>query len=156
MTNSRVAASSERVAPSAEWIIKPLRPPVHWRQWPVPRQLERAGYPIERWYYPERMIQVMSAVEVAVDMDGSSNGPEYHISISRIDGARPARVNSFDAKWVLQQFGLEGAEEDNHVPNGIVRNFWRPVAEPLIGKECACKADEPAIVEDKGDFVWRP
>lgn len=141
---------------NSHWIIKPLRPPAHWRQWPTHAPLAREGYPCESWYYPERMIRVISAVEVAVDKDGSSNGPEYHISISRLEGAQPARVNTFDAKWVLRQFGLEGAEEDNHVPHGIARNFWRPVAESLVGKECACKADEPAIVEDKGDFVWRP
>ena len=45
--------------------------------------------------------------------------------------------------------------EDNHVPGGFVRNFWRPVADRFSGYECACVATEPAIVEDKGDFVWR-
>ena len=141
---------------NSHWIIKPLRPGKHWRQWPTPKHLAAEGYPCERWYYAERMIQVISAVEVASDKDGSSNGPEYHISISRLEGADPARVDSFTAQWVLKQFALEGAEEDNHVQGGVVRNFWRPVAENLVGKECECKADEPAIVEDKGDFVWRP
>jgi hypothetical protein len=66
------------------------------------------------------------------------------------------RCDSNEAKWVLDQFGLEGAEEDNHVPFGIVRNFWRPVADKLVGIECQCKAEEPEIREDKGDFIWRP
>lgn len=143
-----------------ESIIKPLRPKDdgHWQRWPMPRSEWRMGYPCERWFHGIRALQVLSAVEVAVDKDGSSNGPEYHISVSRcalgLDG--PQRCSSAEAKWVLLQFELDGAEEDNHVPGGKVRNFWRPVAEPLVGKECACKADEPAIVEDKGDFVWRP
>lgn len=30
-----------------------------------------------------------------------------------------------------------------------------PVAENLIGLQCAGKESEPAIIEDKGDYVWR-
>lgn len=105
-------------------------------------------------------MQVLSAVEVARDADGIDRGPEYHVSISSVDFAaanpKPKRCQYLDAVWVLKQFKLESAEEDNHVPGGVVRNFWRTVAEPLIGLECACKADEPAIREDKGDYVWRP
>ena len=95
---------------------------------------------------------MFSAVEVAKDADNIDRGPEYHISISK-DGRR--RCTRSEAIQVLKQFNLDGAEEDNHVPYGIVRNFWRPVAENLVGLECACKKDEPAIVEDKGDYVWR-
>ena len=40
-------------------------------------------------------------------------------------------------------------------PNGCVRNFWRPVADHLSGYECPCVEHEPAMVEDKGDYVWR-
>lgn len=95
---------------------------------------------------------VISAVEVAKDDDGIDRGPEFHISISL--GGR-SRCTSQQARAVLAIFGCDGAEEDNHVPNGVVRNFWRPVADRLVGIECACKADEPAMVEDRGDFVWR-
>ena len=142
-----------------ESVIKPLRPKgagKRWRPWPVPQIMLNEGYPVERWYFTEQMIQVFSAVEVANEPGHFSKGPEYHISISKVDGARIARVDSHTAQWVLKQFGLEGSEEDNHVPGGVLRNFWRPVAEPIVGLECPCKADEPAIVEDKGDFVWRP
>lgn len=143
---------------AAESIIKPLRPrDTHlWRKRYVNRAVVSLGYPAEKWFYQEVGIQVISAVEVAADKDGSSNGPEYHISISYLWDGQPVRVSSSTASWVLDQFGLDGAEEDNHVPHGVVRNFWRSVAEPLIGKECACKAVEPVIVENKGDFVWRP
>lgn len=103
------------------------------------------------WRHPTGLFAI-SAVEVAVDKDGIDRGPEYHISISK----NGARCSSFEAKWVLSAFGLNGAEEDNHVPHGIARNFWRPVAERLIGLECACKKEEIAVREDKGDYVWRP
>ena len=143
-------------------IIKPLRPFVQarnrWFQRPAPPISD--GYPLELWTEYGSDVTVLSAVEVAKDKDGSSNGPEYHLSMSRAswpDGIyKPARVDTNMAKWVLAEFGLDGAEEDNHVPNGVVRNFWRPVAETLIGKECPCKAEEVVIRESKGDFVWRP
>lgn len=113
------------------------------------------GYPSRAFYHNRSRLFVMSAVEVASDADGIDKGPEYHISISKqlIDG--PVRCDSNEAKWVLAQFKLDGAEEDNHVASGKVRNFWRTVATGLIGLECACKAEESEIVEDRGDFVWR-
>jgi hypothetical protein len=110
------------------------------------------GYPSRAFFHERSRLFVMSAVEVASD---ENKGPEYHISISKQLSIGAARCDSNEAKWVLDQFGLDGAEEDNHVPSGVVRNFWRPVATGLIGIECRCKADEPAIVEDRGDFVWR-
>jgi hypothetical protein len=113
------------------------------------------GYEGECWFHRATCLFAISAVEVAAPEGGVSKGPEYHVSISLQTLAGPARCTSADAVFVLAAFDLLEAEEDNHVPNGLVRNFWRPVAEPLIGLECACKADEPAIVEDKGDFVWR-
>ncbi len=119
------------------------------------------GYPCKRWFHYASEIQVLSAVEVAVDKDGSSNGPEYHISMSRLRNprertAKAERIDTNDAKFVLAEFGVDGAEEDNHVPGGVVRNFWRPVASGLVGKECRCKAEEVVIRESRGDFIWRP
>lgn len=111
------------------------------------------GYPTRAFaHILGTRIFVLSAVEVAKDKDGIDRGPEYHVSISRDQ----KRIDSEGAKWVLAQFGLDGAEEDNHVHGGFVRNFWRPVADRFVGLECACKGEEPAVVEDKGDFVWRP
>lgn len=109
------------------------------------------GYDVISFTHLPTGIFVMSAVEVAVDTDGSSNGPEYHLSISKDGG----RCTSDDATWVLKQFDLEGAEEDNHLPNSIARNFWRPVNESLIGHQCPCKESETEIKEDKGDYIWR-
>lgn len=113
------------------------------------------GYPLRAFFHDRFNLAVLSAVEVASD-GKVDKGPEYHVSISKQLFAGPTRCTSDEARWVLDQFGLDGAEEDNHVPGGVVRNFWRPVATGLIGLECECKAEEPAIREDKGDFVWRP
>lgn len=113
------------------------------------------GFVARRWYHSALGLVVISAVEVARDKDGIDRGPEYHLSVSKAANGRPCRCSSAEAEWMLREFGLEGAEEDNHVPNGLVRNFWRTVAEPLIGLECACKAEETAVVEDNGEYVWR-
>ena len=134
-------------------IIKPKRPTISgWVQTATPPAWVSLGYEIEAWFHPDSRLCVFSAVEVAKDEDGIDRGPEYHISISK-DGRK--RCSSYEAQQVLKQFGLAGAEEDNHVPHGIVRNFWRPVADNLVGLECVCKKTEPAIVEDRGDYVWR-
>jgi hypothetical protein len=87
------------------------------------------GFPARAFSYKDGLF-VISAVEVASDKDGKDRGFEYHISISRpISPGLTSHCSSNEARWVLDQFGLEGAEEDNHVPHGKVRNFWRPVAE---------------------------
>jgi hypothetical protein len=148
--------------PSAVQVLRPIRQGrTEWfESGPLHSSLLRAGYPCERWLHYGTNIQVLTAVEVAVDKDGSSNGPEYHLSASKMTWPggifQPARVDTNEAKWVLAEFGLDGAEEDNHVPHGLVRNFWRPVASGLVGKECGCKAEEVVIRENKGDFIWRP
>lgn len=134
-------------------IVRPLRPKASgWIRLSDPPAWVTLGYAAERWWHEVHNLSVISAVEVAKDDDGIDRGPEYHLSISL--GGR-ARCTSAQARAVLRDFDLHGAEEDNHVPSGVVRNFWRPVADRLVGLECSCKADEPAIVEDRGDFVWR-
>jgi hypothetical protein len=142
----------------SESIIQPKRPKGKgWIKGPPVPAFVTKGYPAESWKFPERDLRVISAVEVtATEPGGEPLGPEYHISISR-GGPRgeSVRCSSQEAKWVLRQFDLEDAEEDNHVPNGVVRNFWRPVADRLSGYQCPCKDAEPAMIEDGGDFVWR-
>lgn len=124
-----------------------------WREIPV--RSGAFGYPARCFFYDAQSLAAISAVEVADD-GKIDKGPEYHISISKQSVLGPYRCDTNEAEWVLRQFGLDGAEEDNHVPDGVVRNFWRPVANKLIGLECDCKAEEPAIRENKGDFIWRP
>lgn len=99
-------------------------------------------------------LRIESALEA--ERKRAVDGPLREIDFDPATSESVRRCDSTEAKWVLNQFGLDGAEEDNHVPYGKVRNFWRTVAAPLIGLDCACKEEEPAFVEDKGDFVWRP
>lgn len=111
--------------------------------------------PKRAFFHPGSSLMVISAVEVIND-GKSPDGPEYHLSISRAHRTLGTqRCTSTEARWVLVQFGLQSAKEDNHVPGGKVRNFWRPVADPLVGLECPCVETENAIREDKGDYIWR-
>jgi len=138
------------VAPS---IITPLQPSGDgWVMTPPPKMLV-APNAVEIWKYRERFA-VISSVEMA-EAEGPDSPLELHYHVS-MSGPNRTRIDSNDARWVLSQFGMDGAEEDNHVPHGFVRNFWRPVNENRVGIECACKEDKPALRENKGDFVWRP
>lgn len=137
-------------------IIQPKRPNIRgWLiegDWMPPPSMSAMGYPVEAWWHAQNGLFVLSAVEVTSEPGKPDLGPEYHLSVSK---AGNKRCSSADALWVLAQFDLLDALEDNHVPGGFVRNFWRPVADHLSGYECPCVATEPAMVEDKGDFVWR-
>jgi len=133
-----------------ESLIKPKRPKGD--GWISRGAGNVAGFENHAWIHIQSGLSVISAVEVASDPGDIDRGPEYHISISKNGG----RCTSQEAKWVIRQFDAEGSEEDNHVPNGFVRNFWMPVNENLIGFECPCKATETAVKLDKGDYVWRP
>ena len=136
-------------------LIQPKSPNgTGWRKakwWVCPPQLAELGYPVVPWEHAASGLFVLSAVEVASEPDKPALGPEYHLSVSN----NGARCTTSEALWVLNAFGVADAKEDNHVPSGRVRNFWRPVADGLSGYECPCVNDEPAIREDKGDFVWR-
>lgn len=139
-----------------ESVIQPKAPTgADWKRaswWRAPPALVALGYPVHAWMHGPSGLFVLSAVEVAAaEPGGEARGPEYHVSLSQ-DGRR---CDSATAQWVLGEFDLTDATEDNHVPHGIVRNFWRPVADRLSGYECPCVDEEPAISEDKGDFVWR-
>ena len=109
------------------------------------------GYEAYYWFYEDQGLNVISALEVVNDPDDIDKGPEYHVSVSKTGG----RCTRNEARFVLKAFGMQDSEEDNHVPGGFVRNFWMPVAEKYIGHECPCKENEPAMIEDKGDFIWR-
>lgn len=139
-------------------IVQPLRPRFgEWEQWPVDTSNWPAQpYAIERWYNRSNEVQVVSAVEVVQEI-GRDNRPEYHLSVSGLKHLATTnyRCSNSRALWALRQFGLQGWEEDNHVPGGLVRNFWRPIAEPLVGQQCLCKAIEPEVSEDRGDYIWR-
>lgn len=151
-----MSESADHFIDGSRSIISALRPRfAGWVEVPVDTKLLEMGGVARMFFHAERHLSVISAVEVADD-GKIDKGPEYHLSVARQTPNGPRRCTSDTARWVRRQFGLEGAEEDNHVPGGVARNFWRPVADPLVGLECECKDEEPAIVEDKGDFVWRP
>lgn len=133
--------------------LKPKGP--GWIELPVPPHMLEMSAVIKAWMHAHGFT-VLSAVEKASDPDGIDRGPEYHLSFSKEARGVRMRVDQNEAKWLLEEFGLEGAEEDNHVPNGIVRNYWRPVRDDMVGLECVCKDEEPVIREDKGDYIWRP
>lgn len=131
-------------------IIQPKEPfGSGWKKLPfrMPRDM---GYPYQYWGHSNGLLCI-SAVEVANEPGEPELGPEYHLSISMNGG----RCSSAEAAFALHAFGLNDAKEDNHVPSGKVRNYWRPVADNLSGYECPCKDNEPAMVEDKGDYIWR-
>jgi hypothetical protein len=135
-------------------IIKPKRPTATgWsRLNGVHIPIAAEGYPYQAWEHRANGLMVISAVEVASEKVGTpALGPAYHLSVS----AMGQRCSTADALWVLGQFDLVDALEDNHVPSGRVRNFWRYVADHLSGIQCPCVDEETAVVEDKGDFVWR-
>lgn len=137
-------------------IIKPLRPDGSGWHGPVglPTRVT-LGFEGYAWTHPKLGVSVISAVEVAKDKDGIERGPEYHVSIAAMGPVGPGRCPSDVATLVLRAFGaLDGWEEDNHVPNGVARNYWRPVAETMIGMDCACKATEHVVIE--GDYEHRP
>jgi hypothetical protein len=138
-------------------IFKPRRPSGSgWVQGRAPDARVALGFESETWYHWPSALYVISAVEAAAAEGGMDEGSEFHVSISLQPMNRvPERCTTADAPWVCAQFDLLEAEEDNHVPNRFVRYFGRPVTDRLIGLECACKEDEPAVVEDKGDFIWR-
>jgi len=135
-----------------ENILKPMKPITGSRWQFVKTEYNPNGYQQDYYIHPDGFV-ACSALEVADGITRNDFIPQYHLSISK---ARARRCSSQDAKFILKQFGLSDALEDNHVHSGFVRNFWQPVDENKIGMECACVDEEPAIVEDKGDFVWRP
>lgn len=140
-------------------VVSPLVPCGASQEVDAPAPLKRLGFPCRVFLLPltdTHYAQVISTVEVAHEPGQPDLGPEYHISVSLPTVDRgPERIDSVGARDVLQRFGLDGWTEDNHVARGNVRNFWRPVAEPMVGWICRCVDDDPAMREDKGDFIWR-
>lgn len=90
---------------------------------------------------------VISTLEMAKLPDGSGVGPQWHLSVS-VNGRR---ARGHEVRHVLRDFGMVGAEEDNHHP-GIARNFWIPL-DPSKRVECECKTNEDIIREPDG-YTW--
>lgn len=134
----------------AQSIIKPKKP--LFPGWSYNGAPLKSGYPHAAYFHEKTRLCVISAVEVADGILVNEAIPQYHLSMSKWTPAGNIRCSAAEALWILQQFDLEDALEDNH--SGLIRSWWRPVADKLAGKDCECKASETAIVE--GDFEWRP
>lgn len=102
--------------------------------------------PISAW--SNGRIGVLSALEDAELPDRSGRGPQWHVSVSQFGSGR---ATDDECAEVLSDFGLLGAEEDNHHP-GVARHFWMPV-DPVHRVDCECKADEVIVVEPDG-YQW--
>lgn len=148
-------------------IVQPLKPAGGgWRECPTDsvRDWPSLPYSIQRWYNRGHEVQALSAVE-CVNQEGKIDIDrlEYHVSLSGrkqldADGfvfGPVYRISSSRARWALRIFGMDEALEDNHVPSGLVRNYWRPLNDREVGEVCKCVEEEPAMREMKGDFVWR-
>lgn len=109
------------------------------------RQL-RAGEFASIWVRGK--VSVISALEIADYPDGSGEkGPQWHLSIAALG----RRASDTQVRQALADFGMVGAEEDNHEP-GIARHFWRPV-DPARRTDCECKESEMVVVEPDG-HTW--
>ncbi|MDP1931865.1 MAG: hypothetical protein Q8L60_10440 [Gammaproteobacteria bacterium] len=129
---------------SIQSVIPPMRPDSP--DWELLDLRNLHGYPAERWISKFGHVAI-TAVEV---VENSGLGPEYHVSISKNGG----RVSADEVPGLLKLFGMEGSDEDNHVPGAIARNFWMPVDESKRGYVCPCKETETVVIE--GDYEWRP
>ena len=130
--------------------IQPKKPSgPKWKQVPYESM---TGYPALMFFHKPSKILVISAVEVASDAPGEEPICSYHISMTR-NGKRRTRPE--ETRFALRAFDMEDSNEDNHVPFGLARNFWRPVNDNMADHVCPCQDTEPAMVEDKGSFVWR-
>lgn len=94
----------------------------------------------QRWIHPSGLVVVSS-------LDTTPRGPEWHVSVSKSGG----RCTPEEAALACRDFGIAGAEEDNHT-SGLARHFWMAV-DPAKRTDCECKETEETIVE--GDYAWQ-
>ena len=123
------------------------RPKSHrWSEVPVPRSLrEMCDAAIAMSMWRDGPIRVLSGLEMLDAPDGRGDViPQWHVSISKRGEPPTTKV----ARAVLREFGIDGAEEDNHEP-GRSRHFWMPV-DTTRRVDCECKATERTVVEPTG------
>lgn len=131
-----MAATRERRPTSPEWLE--FSPPLHLVQDPN-------THAISMW---RRGAVCVISTLITTELPGEdATGLTWHTSISRL-GKRP---KARDVEHLLRDFGLVGAEEDNHHPGGV-RNFFMPL-DPSKRRDCECKTTEEIITERDG-FTW--
>lgn len=139
-------------------ITAPKRPAT-WKQWeeiPIPSHILATAprgtmlCTPERWHLRRRIV-VISSVEL-VDWRGSPAW-QFHVSVS----GGGVRATPEQTRRALDDFGLVGAEEDNHHATGIARHFWRMCsAAPGDETQCECKDDERTVVQADGFTFQTP
>lgn len=93
-------------------------------------------------------IRAISAVELIEETKGAPKTWTYHLSISNAG----RRANQDQVNQAVADFGMDGAEEDNHSAR-VTRNFWLPVG-LKVAPECPCKETEKPH-DEGGGFIWR-
>jgi hypothetical protein len=118
-----------------------------WMEMPCPREA-RWATTLTASAWAKGAVRVISEMCNA-ELPGASgaSGPTWHISVSRL--AR--RPHDRDVEHALRDFGLTGAEEDNHHP-GNARHFFL-VIDPAFRGLCECKTTEDVIVDPDG-YEW--
>lgn len=101
----------------------------------------------EAWVYRGKASVISSSMHA--EFRGESR-PQWHVSIS---GVRE-RPKEAMVQRMLRDFGMVGAEEDNHEP-GKARHFWI-LQDSRIGEDasCECKEGETTVVEPDG-YKWQ-
>lgn len=119
-----------------------------WKRVPVPPQITAGRdntHAISVWRCgPIAVISELANMEAP---DGDGLTPQWLVSVTA-DGKRPAQ---WQVDKVLEDFGMAGAEEDNHFP-GKARGFFL-VVDPTRRVDCQCKTDETVVVEPDG-YTW--
>jgi hypothetical protein len=119
-----------------------------WCELPVPGVIWTGATTLAASRWQRSAVIVISALEMAeLPGAGGAVGPTWHASISRL-GKRP---KPRDVERCLRDFGLVGAEQDNHHPGGA-KHFFQPV-DPRYRGVCECKTTEQVITEPDG-YQW--
>ena len=129
--------------------MKPKKPK-NQKEWFVQKSTLIDGFSNMSYFHKEKKLQVISSFGRA---DGILEGvmhDQFHVSISK----KGERCSIAEANWVLGQFDMLNAIEDNHVPFGKVRNFWKPIEQEFVGIKCTCEGKSPRIVEGDRDMVY--
>lgn len=118
-----------------------------WERLPTPTALELPNH-LSNSAWMHGLVRVCSSLIVA-ELPGRAGeaGLQWLISVSRA-GKRPKPA---DVERALRDFGMVGAEQDNHHP-GNARHFFL-VCDPALRVPCDCKTDEQTIV-DRDGYAW--
>lgn len=116
-----------------------------WEQTPIPDAVSSV-HPRSSAWIRGRLIVISSLADM--ELPGGGVGPTWLVTISVLGRKR---ADDHEVRKALRDFGMIGAEEDNHTA-GVTRGFFLPV-DPARRGLCECKTDETTIVEPDG-YTW--